>query len=136
MVKKGRFAVLDGKEYQLFSYQRKYYLKSKNPSDLQKGFIKMQSNESVFIKQVPVETLRDAYEIFPYAIVEGYRFSVEGYNKKKGTVTLVTNNPFVKEKINVQPYGQHEYIIEIPYEELQISEDRFGILGFDKANIE
>ena len=136
MIRKGRFAVLDGREYVLFSYQRQYYLRSENPYDLQNGFIKMKSDEKVFIKQVSAQELDDAYEIFPFAIVGSYRFSVMGYNEKSGTVVLVTNNPFVKKKINVRPYGQYEYIIEIPHEDIQISEDRLGILGFDRDYFE
>lgn len=92
----------------------------------------MMNNDAIFIKQVSAQELDDAYEIFPYAVVGGYRFSVEGYNEKTGTATLVTNNPFVKEKINVRPYGKHEYIIEIPHEDIQVMEDRLAILGFDK----
>lgn len=136
MIRKGRFAVSNGREYELFTYQRQYYLRSENPYDLQFGFIKMINDEKSFIKQVSAKDLDDAYEIFPYAIVGSYRFSVEGYNKKSGTIALVTNNPFVKKKINVRPYGQYEYIIEILYEDIQISEDRFGILGFDRNYFE
>ena len=132
MIRKGRFAVSNGREYELISYQRQYYLRSKNPYDLQSGFIKMRNNDKLFLKQVSVKELDDAYEIFPYAILGGYRFSVEGYNKKSEMVTLATNNPFVKEKINVRPHGQYEYIIEVPHEDIQISEDRLAILGFDR----
>lgn len=132
MIRRGRFAVSNGKEYEIFTYQHQYYLKSKNPYDLEIGFIRMMNNDAIFIKQVSAQELDDAYEIFPYAVVGGYRFSVKGYNEMTGTATLVTNNPFVKEKINVRPYGKHEYIIEIPHEDIQVMEDRLAILGFDK----
>lgn len=83
-----------------------------------------------------MKELDDAYEIFPYAMVGSYRFSVEGYNEKTGMVALVTNNPFVKDKIEVRSYGQYEYIIEIPREDIQINEDRLAILGFEKNYFE
>lgn len=133
MLRKGRFALLNGKEYELVSYQRQYYLRSDNPIDLENGFIKMRDSEKIFIKKVSVKDLEDAYEIFPYAMLEGYRFAVAGYNEKMNTFALVTNNPFVKEKIAVRPYGKFEYIIEIPYGEIDIQEDRIPILGFETS---
>ena len=132
MVKRGRFAVSNGKEYELGSHRSQYYLKSKNPYDLQNGFIKIRDSDKVFIKEVSTEELDDAYEIFPYAMVGGYRFSVQGYNEQTDTVALVTNNPFVKKKINVRPNGQHEYIIDVPHDDIEIKEDRISILGFEK----
>lgn len=132
MVRKGRFALSNGEEYELISYQKQYYLKSEDSHNLQRGFIKMSHDDKVYIKQVSVNDLQDAYEVFPYAMVKSYRFSVEGYNEKTGIVELVTNNPFVQGKINVRPYGQDEYILEIPHEDVQIKEDRIPILGFEK----
>ena len=46
-------------------------------------------------------------------------------------VSLVTNNPFVKNKLPVRPYGNSEYIIEVPYTALEIKDDRMPILGFE-----
>ena len=131
MVRKGRFALSNGEEYELISYQRQYYLKSEDRFDLQRGFIKLSHDDNIFIKQVSVIDLQDAYEVFPYAMVSSYRFSVEGYNEETGIVGLVTNNPFVQGKIDVRPYGQDEYILEIPHEDVHIKEDRIPILGFD-----
>ena len=136
MIRKGRFALSNGREYGLISYQRQNYLKSEDPYDLEHGFIRMNISENLFMKRVSVSELDDAYEIFPYAMVGSYRFSVEGYDEKTGAVSLVTNNQFVKGKINVRPYGQDEYILEIPYDDLQIIEDRISILGFERSYFE
>ncbi len=130
VVRKGRFAVMNGREYELFSYQHQYYLKSDNPLDLQNGFREMNNNDAKYMKKINTEELDDAYEIFPYAFLEGYRFSVEDHRKKSGVVVLATYNPFAIKKVNVQRHGQHEYIFEIPYENIEIFEDRIGILGF------
>ncbi|CAM3239144.1 hypothetical protein FITA111629_11790 [Filibacter tadaridae] len=130
MIRKGRFALWNNEEYELVSYQRQYYLQSKNPSDLAKGFVKTNGNEHIFIKPVSVEEIDDAYEIVPYAMISGYRFAVKGFNEGLGTIALVTNNPFVKEKIAVRPYGKFEYIIEIPKDEILIEEDLIPISGF------
>lgn len=131
MVRRGRFALMNGKEYELISYQHQYYLKSTDIVDLQLGFIDIQGTAKEFTKKVSVEDLEDAYEVFPYAMLIGYRFAVEGYNKKTGNVRLVTSNPFVKKKIDVRAYRKDEYIIELPYEDVVIQEDRIPILGFE-----
>ena len=131
MIKKGRFALSNSKEYELASYQGQYYLKSNNPNDLKNGFIKMRNDESILIKNIAIDQLEAAYEIFPFAMVKGHRFAVEGYNNSTGMVSLVTNNPFVKDKLAVRPYGNSEYIIEVPYTALEIKDDRMPILGFE-----
>lgn len=131
MVRRGRFAQMNGKEYELFSYQRQYYLKSTEAADLELGFTEMQGNVGEFTRKVSVKDLEDAYEIFPYAMLTGYRFAVEDFNQEKGIVRLVTSNPFVKKKIDVKAYRKDEYIIELPYEDIVIEEDRLPILGFE-----
>lgn len=131
MIRKGRFARMNGNEYEMISYQRQYYLKSSNACDIQYGFEETQENTGEFMKKVFIEDLEDAYEIFPFAMLMGYRFSVEGQDKEMGTVRLVTSNPFVKKKIAVKAYRKDEYIIELPYEDVMIQEDRIQILGFE-----
>lgn len=131
MIRKGRFALWDKREFELASYQRQYYLQSADPLDLRNGFVKKNGSNHVYIKTISVEELEDAYEVIPYGMIEGYRFAVEGYDEKTGKVALVTNNPFVKERIEVRPYGEFQYIIEILLEDIVIEEDRVPILGFD-----
>ena len=131
MIKKGRFAVWRNKEFELVSYQRQYYLQSENCLDLENGFTKKNGNKTLYIRPVSVKELDNAYEIIPYAMIEGYRFAMEGYNEVTGQVTLVTNNPFVKDKIAVRPYGKFEYIIEVSLDTIQVEEDRIPILGFE-----
>ena len=131
MIRKGRFALWGNKEFELVSYQRQYYLQSENPLDLERGFVEKKGNKQIFIKSVSIRELEDAYEIVPFAMIAGYRFAVEGYNEKTGKVALVTNNPFVKEKIDVHAYGKFEYIIEISLDEIRLEEDRVPILGFE-----
>jgi len=131
VIRRGRFALWEGKEYGLISNQRQYYLQSVNLLDLENGFVRKNGDQSVFIKPVSIRELEDAYEIFPYAMIAGYRFALEGYNEKTGKVVLVTNNPFVKEKIEVQAYGKFEYIIEISLDDIRLEEDRIPILGFE-----
>jgi hypothetical protein len=133
MFRKGRFALWRGKEYELISYQRQYYLHSKDRSDLQNGFTGMRSNEHAYIKAVSIKELDDAYEVIPYAMISSYRFAVEGYNEKTASFVLVTNNPFVQKKISVLTYGQFEYIIEVPKDEIKIKEDRLPIFGFENT---
>lgn len=135
MLRKGCFAKVKGVEYQLVAYQRNYYLKSKNPGDLKSGFTEIKGSiEKEYVKQITIEELEDAYEIFPYAILKGYRFAVEGYNHKTSLVSLVTSNPFVQKKIDVRAYRKEEYIIELPFEQVEIQEDRLPILGFENRD--
>jgi len=131
VIRKGRFAVWGNKEFELISYQRQYYLQSENPLDMENGFVRKNGEKQVFIKPVSIRELEDAYEIVPYAMIAGYRFALEGYNEKTGKVVLVTNNPFVKEKVDVQAYGKFEYIIEVSLDEIRLEEDRIPILGFE-----
>lgn len=131
MARKGRFARMNGKEYELMSYQRQYYLKSKDIVDTELGFIDILGTATEFTKRVSVEDLDNAYEVFPYAVLKGYRFAIVGFNEQKRTVRLVTSNPFVKKRFDVKPYGKDEYIIELPYEDIVIKEDRIPILGFE-----
>lgn len=131
MIRKGRFALWDNKEFELISYQRSYYLRSENPTDVQYGFSEMKNSNQAFIKPILIEELEDAYEIIPYVMILGYRFALTRYDEKTGKVILVTVNPFVKEKIDVRPYGKFEYIMEVPLGEIKIEEDRVPILGFE-----
>lgn len=131
MIRKGRFALWENKEFELISYQRDYYLRSDNPDDVQYGFRGMKGNEQAFIKPISIEELEDAYEVIPYVMILGYRFALTRYDEKTGKVILVTVNPFVKEKIAVRPHGKFEYIIEVPLGEVKIEEDRVPILGFE-----
>ncbi len=131
MVRKGRFARLNGKEYALISFQHQYYLKSNDRSDIELGFEERQENAGEFIKKVSIENLEDAYEIFPFSILKGHRFAIEGQDKENGTIKLVTSNPFVSKKVAVRPYGKDEYIIELPHDQVVIEEDRIQILGFE-----
>ncbi len=76
-----------------------------------------------------------ADEVIPYAVISGYRFAVTGYDMETGKVMLVTANPFVKDKIDVRPYGKFEYIIEVPLGDIKIEEDRVPILGFEGIHL-
>ncbi|WOV87729.1 hypothetical protein QWT69_00990 [Sporosarcina oncorhynchi] len=130
MFRKGRFAIWNGKEYPVVSQKRKYFLQSDNEIDIENGFTSL-GRRNVFFKEVILSELEDAYEIFPYAILSGYRFSMESYNEKTGMITLVTNNPYAAKKVDVSPHGMGEFSIEIPIEEISILEDRVPILGFE-----
>ncbi|WP_040226481.1 hypothetical protein [Bhargavaea cecembensis] len=131
-LKKGRFAKWNGKEYELASYQRVYYLTSDNPASVKTdGFRPQQGMTDRFIREVSVRDLDHAYEIIPYAVYESHRFMVEGVTDD-GKAVLITNDPFVQEKLPVRPYGKHEFIIEVPLDELEIQEDLIPILGFSK----
>ncbi|MBB4826616.1 hypothetical protein HNO89_003897 [Sporosarcina luteola] len=131
MIRKGRFAIWNGKEYALVSYQRQYYLQTEDVSEERNGFERMSGKEHVLLRPISVKELQDAYEIIPYTMIKGYRFAVEGVNQANGKVALVTNNPFVKGKVDVRPYGKYEYIIELPEDQVDFLEDRLPILGFD-----
>ena len=129
MIRKGRFAIWNGKEYALVSYQRQYYLQTEEVAEESNGFERMNGKEHVLIRSVSLKELQEAYEVIPYTMLEGYRFAVEGINHANGKVALVTNNPFVKGKVDVQPYGSLEYIIELPVEQVDLLEERFPLYG-------
>lgn len=131
MFRKGRFAIWNGVEYPVVSQKRKYYLQSDNENDIGKGFSSI-DREDVFFKEVILEELEDAYEIFPYAILSGYRFAMESFNEKNGKITLVTNNPYAAKKVNVSPHGKGGFHIEMPFDEITVLEDRVPILGFEE----
>ncbi|MCM3636150.1 hypothetical protein M3152_00350 [Sporosarcina luteola] len=131
MIRKGRFAVWNGKEYPIVSQRRKYFLQSGNPEDKEIGFVEMGTNGHLF-KEVDTDVLEDAYEVFPYAILSGHRFAVESYEQETGMVTFVTNNPFAHKKVAVSPYGKDGFRIDLPLDEVVILEDRIPILRFEE----
>ena len=51
MIRKGRFAIWNCKEYELISYQRQYYLKSTDESDVEHGFREVQGQSQEFVKR-------------------------------------------------------------------------------------
>lgn len=130
MIRKGRFAVVDGKEYRLRSAAHKFYLISNNPDDCHYGFQRLR-DENQFYKEVCLSKIDQAYEVFPYVMLCSYRFTVESIDLETRLVTLVTSNPFVQKKIAVKPYHAGQFMIEIPLDELQIREERIAILGFN-----
>ncbi|MGG0669977.1 hypothetical protein ABE073_15790 [Lederbergia citrisecunda] len=131
MIRKGRFAVWNGREYPIVSQRRKYYLQSGNPEDKVLGFIEMGVSGDLY-KEISTDELEDAYEVFPYAMLSGYRFALESYEKETGMVMLVTNNPFAQKKVAVSPYGKDEYRMDILVDQVTILEDRVPILGFEE----
>lgn len=135
MVRKGRFAIIDGKEYGLFSSGNQYYLKSTNPLDLANGFSLWRGRENVFIKKISFSKIERAYEIIPYVMLNSHRFIVESVNHQTSKVTLVTSNPFVQQKMNVKPYRNNEYVIECPLSEVTIEEEKMPISGFEKDHL-
>lgn len=131
MIKKGRFAVWNGKEYPIVSQRRKYYLQSQNPEDKSLGFVEMGVGGNLF-KEISIDELEDAYEVFPYAMLSGYRFALESCETETGMLILVTNNPFAQKKVDVVPYGKDEYRMDLPVDQVSILEDRVPILGFEE----
>lgn len=132
MIRKGRFAIWNNREFELESSSKQFYLRSHVKVDEKDGFEKSTSNELVYLRAVSVNELDDAYEIIPYALISGYRFSVDSFCSETGLYSLVTNNPFVQEKLNVRSHGKFEYIIEVPEDEVKLIEDRIPILGFEE----
>lgn len=132
MIRKGRYALWNDEEYQLISFHRKYYLKSRDESDLSKGFLKLRGSDQYFVKCISIQDLDIVYEVFQYAMLSSYRFSVESYNATTDTVSLVTYNPFVKKSLNVLPYGSKQFIIEVFRKDIEIEEEQIPVLGFEE----
>ena len=131
MIRKGRFAVVNQKEYRIFSCNQIYYLKTKCIEELKNGFVPWNGKKDEYIKKICLNELEDAYEVFPYVMLAGHRFAVEGADPQTGVVALITSNPFVQKKVDVKPYGIDEYIIQLPLSALQIEEEKIAILGFE-----
>lgn len=128
-LRKGRYAKWQGKEYELASYQRIYYLMTDDPSLAGEGFRPQEGRRDRYIREVSVKELEDAYEIIPYTIYKSHRFTIEGETKDDKLV-LVTSDPYVRNDVDVKTYGRHEYIIEVAPDEVDVAEERRGILGF------
>ncbi|KZE36827.1 hypothetical protein AV656_13670 [Bhargavaea cecembensis] len=129
-LRKGRYAKWNGRDYELASYQRIYYLTTEDPSLADEGFTPQEGRPGRYIREVSVKELEDAYEIIPYTIYKSHRFTVEG-ETKDGKLVMVTSDPYVRNDMNVKPYGRHEFIIEASPEEVDLAEECKGILGFD-----
>lgn len=131
MIRRGRFARWNGKEYEISSRNKQIYLATTDSRELQNGFTRMAGSTDSLLRAVEVKELDDAYEIVPYAILDGHRFAIEGIDCHTGMVKLVTNNAFTLKKLKVHPYGSDEYMIELPLQSITVEEDRIPILGFE-----
>jgi len=127
MIRKGRFGKWKNKEYELFFYQGKYFLRSNDIQDEDLGFSLIEEGKGQFVKETAIRDLEEAYEIVPYAMVEGHRLTVEGYDEKSQTFALTSNNPYAKEKLGMRPYGRYEYIIELPLDRIQLEEEKVSL---------
>jgi hypothetical protein len=134
-LRKGRYAKWNGRDYELASYQRIYYLTTDDPSLAGEGFRPQEGRIGRYVREVSVKELEDAYEIIPYTIYKSHRFTVEG-ETKDGKLVMVTSDPYVRNEMDVKPYGRHEFIIEVSPDEVDVAEERKGILGFgDQSSI-
>ncbi|WP_432353840.1 hypothetical protein [Sporosarcina sp. A2] len=131
MIRKGRFARWNGREYEICSRNKQIFLSATNPEELNNGFIQMGGSNSQLVRAIELNELEDAYEIVPFTILRGYRFAIEGIDSNSGMVKLVTNNAFASKRVQVHPYGIDAYMIELPINEITIEEDRIPILGFE-----
>lgn len=131
MIRKGRFARWNGIEYEISSRNKQIYLETTNPDEQRNGFSFIGSSTTSLLRPVELKELDDAYEIVPYAMLGGHRFAIEGMDSDTGMVKLVTNNGFAVKKLELQPYGSNEYMIELPFHSIVIEEDRIPILGFE-----
>lgn len=134
MLRKGRYAVVNRKEYSLFSYNGQLYLKSTNCLELANGFTPWREKKGVFIKKVRMEELEDAYEVFSFVMLNSHRFAVDGIDVQTKEIFLVTSNPFVQQKMNVKPYGPDEYVMTLPLSQVCLQEERISILGFENKH--
>lgn len=128
-LRKGRFARWQGQDYELASYQRIYYLMTDDPSMVSEGFREQEGRADRYIREVSTKELEDAYEIIPYAMYKSHRFTIEG-ETGDGKLVMVTSDPYVQNVMDVKPYGRHEFITELSPDEVELMEDRIGILGF------
>lgn len=135
MIRKGRFARWNGKEYEINSRNKQIFLTATNSDELKNGFTQMSGPNAKLLRSVDVKELEDAYEIVPYAILGGYRFAIEGVDSHTGMVKLVTNNAFAMKKVDVHPYGSDGYMIELPLQSISVQEDRIPILGFENRYV-
>ncbi|WOV84487.1 hypothetical protein PGH26_00770 [Sporosarcina jeotgali] len=131
MIRKGRFARWNEKEYEISSRNKQIYLATTDAKELNNGFSRMGGSTATLLRPVDVKELEDAYEIVPYAILEGHRFAIEGLDPLTGMVKLVTNNAYAVKKVELHPYGSDAYMIELPYKSITVEEDRIPILGFE-----
>ncbi|WP_040287692.1 hypothetical protein [Sporosarcina koreensis] len=131
MFRRGRFARWNGNEYEISSRNRQIYLTTTDKTELENGFSRLGGKTSSFVRPVTISELEDAYEIVPYALLEGHRFAIEGIDSRTGLLKLVTNNPFAAKKVAVLPHGSDAFMIELPMDNVQVAEDRIPILGFE-----
>ena len=128
-LRKGRYAKWQGRDYELASYQRIYYLTTDDPSLADEGFRPQEGRPGRYIREVSEKELEDAYEIIPYTVYKSHRFTIEG-ETRDGKLVMVTSDPYVRNDVEVKPYGRHEFIIEVSPDEVDVAEERRGILGF------
>jgi hypothetical protein len=132
MIKKGRYAIYNGKEYSIISAKNdQVRLRSRDPLDKVNGFeLSENSVSKVYVKNVMRQDLDDAYEIIPTTYYKGYHFGIIGFDKSTQEVILMTSNPEAWKKLNLETHAKYEFTVDVPLSELDIIEEKEPILGF------
>ncbi|WP_257348177.1 hypothetical protein [Pseudalkalibacillus decolorationis] len=130
MIRKGEYGVFSGKKFELFYYNQSYYLRSRDQQDTEIGFSSVEGRDSLYIKKVDKSDLEDAYEIVPYAFYKGYKFGIAGFSNERKTVSIVTNDPKVRDLLKLEAPGVAEFTKDVPIHELDVKEEKRPIMGF------
>ncbi len=132
MIKKGRYALYNGKEYSIIQVNNGHVkLRSFDSSAKENGFVlSAASITGVYVKTVGVEDIDDAYEIIPSAIYKGFDFGIIGFDKESQEATLMTSNPEAWRKLNLETHAKYEFTVCVPIIDLDVIEEKVTILGF------
>ena len=89
-IKKGRYAILNGKEYKIYSNQdHSFDLISHDANDVNNGF--SEQYPDTYVKKVSASEITNIYRIISYAKYQGNQFDVNG-QEKNGEIHLGTIN--------------------------------------------
>lgn len=114
--KKGLYAIYNDKEYKLKKRGEEYYIISRDPSEVKRGFINYvniagQVENDIFMKKVNINEIQEAYKVEMWARYHGKEFFVMGIDN--GEVLITTENTRIAEELNfkfVEPFVYDKHV--------------------------
>jgi hypothetical protein len=114
--KSGLYVIYQHKEYKLNKNGEEYYIISRDPSELKRGFINYinilgQVENDIFMKKVNKNEIQEAYKVEMWARYQGKEFFVMGIDN--GEVLVTTENTRIAKELNftfVEPFVYDKHV--------------------------
>jgi hypothetical protein len=121
-IKKGRYAILNGKEYKVYSNQdHSFDLISHDANDVNNGFIEQYPD--TYVKKVSVNEITNIHRIISYAKYKGNQFDIND-QEQNGEIHLGTIDAALAKDLGFKGTDKYYYEKWVPKNEVEIFEER------------